>query len=216
MRPQLGREMLLVRASTNRHGTKAHLASELHAKMAEPSNSLDGNGIAGTSGVTERVKGRNAGTNQRSRVLRFKFVWYQRQSPRLRNHHLRVTPIAGDAGENGILAVGCFTTAASLASSIFASEESDSDTLADLPSRDAGTNFLNAANSLMSRNARIRQAGPLPLHRGGVRVTHTASLNADAHLAGTWCCNRPLDHAKSTRRGYFDCLIGSSHLNLPF
>jgi hypothetical protein len=61
--------MLFVGASTDRHGAKAHLSRKLHSKVAKPSYSLDGNGVARTPGATECVKARNAGAYQRRRIF---------------------------------------------------------------------------------------------------------------------------------------------------
>ncbi len=70
--------MLFVRPATNRHGAKAHLSRVLHAEVAKPADSLDGDGVAGTPGVTECVEGGNSGADQRGRFFRFEFVRYQR------------------------------------------------------------------------------------------------------------------------------------------
>src|SRR5271168_2254691 len=69
MRPKFCREMLFVGASTNRYRPKTHLSGILHSKVAKPSYSLDGNGVAGAPGVTECIKGRNAGAYQRGRIF---------------------------------------------------------------------------------------------------------------------------------------------------
>jgi hypothetical protein len=92
-----------------------------------------------------------------------------------------------------MLAVRCFTAPARLAGSIFTSEESDSNTLTNLPSRDAGTNLLNNANNLVAGNARIGKPRKLSLHSRRIRVTNSASLNADTNLSGARCFNRLLD-----------------------
>ena len=92
----------------------------------------------------------------------FQFVRYQRQCTCLRNHHLGVATVAGDASHDGIFAVDRFTTAAGLARSVFAAEESDfRNTLANLPVRDAKSNLLDAANGLVAGNAWIYQTRPL-------------------------------------------------------
>jgi hypothetical protein len=112
------------------------------------------------------------------------------------------------------LAVGCFTAATGRAGSVFASEEPDSDTLANLPGCDARTNLLDAANYFVAWNTRIRYAGELPVNGSCVGMTHTASLYADTHLSRTRRCNDPLDKAKSTGRRNFDRFICSSHFRL--
>jgi hypothetical protein len=69
VRSEFLREVFLVRASTNGYGTQAHLSRKLHAKVAKSTDSLYGNGVAGTRSVTERVEGRYAGTHKRGSIF---------------------------------------------------------------------------------------------------------------------------------------------------
>src|SRR6202050_4105126 len=64
VRSEFLRQMLFVGAPTNRHGTQAHFSRKLHAKVAKSTDSLNGNGVAGTCGVTKRIEGCYAGTYQ--------------------------------------------------------------------------------------------------------------------------------------------------------
>jgi hypothetical protein len=97
------------------------------------------------------------------------------------------------------LTVRCVATPTGLAGSVFAPEEPDSYALADFPSGDTGTGLLNAANSLVARNTRIYYAGELAFNGTCVRVTHTASLNADAHLSSTGDGNLSFDQGENAR-----------------
>jgi hypothetical protein len=82
------------------------------------------------------------------------------------------------------LTIGGLTTPAGLAGSVFTSEKSNSDTLADLPSGDARPHFFYPSDNLVARNARIRKVGKLRFHSCCIRMAYTASLDADAHLSG--------------------------------
>jgi hypothetical protein len=66
------------------------------------------------------------------------------------------------------LAVSCVATAAGFAGSVFAPEEPDPYSLADLPSRDAWTNFLDATDCFVARNTWIYDAGELCFNGAGV------------------------------------------------
>src|SRR5277367_6960944 len=112
--------MFLVRAAADCNCPKTHLSCILHTKVTEPTYSLDGNGIACPSSVTECVEGRNASAYQRCCIFRFKFVRYQDQCTCLCDHHLRVAAVGRDAGNDRILAIRCVTTATGLAGSVFA------------------------------------------------------------------------------------------------
>jgi hypothetical protein len=92
--------------------------------------------------------------------------------------------VSRDAGHNCILAIGGFTTAAGLAGSVFTSEKSNSDTLADLPRRDAKPHFFYSSDNLVARNARIGKVGELCFHSCCIRMAYTASLDADSDLSG--------------------------------
>lgn len=70
--------------------------------------------------------------------------------------------LPGDAGNDLILAICCLTTATGLAGSVFASEEPDSYTLANLPARDTRTYLLDAANCFVARNTRYTTPGSCP------------------------------------------------------
>jgi hypothetical protein len=162
VRSEFLRKMLFVGSSTNRNGTQTHFPRKLHAQVAKSAHALDGNRVAGTRGVTERVEGR-------------------------------------DAGHNCILAVCGFTAAAGLAGSVFTSEKSNSDTLADLPSRDASAHFFYTSDDLVARNTRIGKVGELCFHRCCIRMAYAASLDADSHLSGAGDGKLSLDQGKNTR-----------------
>ena len=70
VRAELLRQRLLVRAARDRDGPESHLRRELHAKMAEAADAQHRDQIAGArAAVAQRVECRDAGTQQRRRVL---------------------------------------------------------------------------------------------------------------------------------------------------
>src|ERR1700687_4042692 len=166
------------------HCAQAHFSCKLHAKVAKPAHSLNGNGVAGTRSVTERVEGRYPGTHKRGSIFRLESVRYQGKRACLRNHRFRVATVSCDAGHNCILAIGDFTTAAGLAGSVLTSEKSNSDTVTYLPRRDARTHFLYSSDNLVARHAGIGKVGKLCFHSCRIRMAYTASLDADTHLSG--------------------------------
>jgi hypothetical protein len=112
------------------------------------------------------------------------------------------------------LAVGRFAAATGFAGSVFTSEESDSNTLAHLPGRDARTNLLDLANYFVAGNTRIGYARELRVNGCCVRVAYSASLDADAHLSRPRRSDGPLYEVKSPGFRYFDRSIRLSHLRL--
>jgi hypothetical protein len=112
------------------------------------------------------------------------------------------------------LAVCRLATATHLAGSVFAPEEPDSYTLANLPGRDAWTNLLDAANRFVARNTRINYSRELSLNGTRVRVTHTTSLNANADLSSAGRSNLSLHHGENARRRYFHCTICACHFSI--
>src|SRR6202158_3192403 len=181
------------------HCAQAHFSCKLHAKVAKPAHSLNGNGVAGTRSVTERVEGRYPGTHKRGSIFRLESVRYQGKRACLRNHRFRVATVSCDAGHNGICTVSRFTTAAGLAGSVLTSEKSNSDTLVDLPRCHARTHFLYSSDNLVARHARIRKVGELRFQRCFIRMAYAASLDADTHLSGAGDGNLSFDQGENAR-----------------
>ena len=74
------------------------------------------------------------------------------------DHHFRIAAITRHASDNGVLAICRVATTAALASSVFATKESDTDALADLPGCDAPPNLFDATNCFVAWHARIHDA----------------------------------------------------------
>ena len=68
VRSEFLRKMLFVGSSTNRNGTQTHFPRKLHAQVAKSAHALDGNRVAGTRGVTERVPPISHLTSSRERA----------------------------------------------------------------------------------------------------------------------------------------------------
>jgi hypothetical protein len=68
--------------------------------------------------------------------------------------------------------------------SAVSAKKSYTDALADFPTGDSLAYGVNFSDHLVTRHTRKCDAWQESIHGGGVRVANSASLNADAHLAG--------------------------------
>jgi hypothetical protein len=112
-----------------------------------------------------------------------------------------------NAGVFLILAMHKVTTAAKRTVAARAAKKSNTYPLTDGPTLDPGTQLVDSPNGLMARDARPidrKQA----FHCARIRVTDSARLDADAHLAGSrslQCLLRQLEAPWADR---LDCAIG--------
>jgi hypothetical protein len=95
---------------------------------------------------------------------------------------------------------------------IMATEEADSHSLSDAPSRDTGANRFDTPRRLVPRHS--GKAETWKQRRDSVRVgmTDSARFNPDQNLSlarlGNWSFNNP----KATGRRDFDCLVCFRHI----
>jgi len=88
------------------------------------------------------------------------------------------------AGYGLICAINKITATAGLALPAVSAKKSYTDALADFPNGNSLAYGVNFSDHLVTRHTRKCNAWQESIHGGGVRVANSASLNADAHLAG--------------------------------
>jgi hypothetical protein len=110
-----------------------------------------------------------------------------------------------------VLTVHKVAAAAKLAITARASEKTDADPLADLPTATAGSHRVNAPDDLVAGNTRISDARETSLDCRGVRVTNTARLDANAHLVEAGILKRPPHFSELSRFPYLNGFVGLTH-----
>jgi hypothetical protein len=99
-----------------------------------------------------------------------------------------------DGGDLLVLTENEISAAAGIALEAMSAMPPNADTLAGLPQRDAGGDFVDAAGDFVSRHARILQAGPDAFFDQSVAMADAARFNFDADLAGAGLGNGAVDH----------------------
>ena len=92
-----------------------------------------------------------------------------------------------------------------------AGEKADADPLADLPTANAGPHRVNAPDDLVAGNTRIGNARETSLDCRGVRMTHSARLDANAHLVVAGILKRPPHFSELSWFPYLNGFVGLTH-----
>ena len=110
-----------------------------------------------------------------------------------------------------VLSVHKVAAAANFAITARTSEKADADPLADLPTANAGSHRVNAPDDLVAGNPRIGNAREASLDCRGVRVAHSARLDANAHLVVAGILKRPPHFSELSWFPYLDGFVGLNH-----
>jgi hypothetical protein len=113
---------------------KAHVPRKLDAQMSKTADALHSDQIsAAQASIAKSVEGRNASAEERGGFRSPEFIGNGGDASRFSDHQLRITSIHGDSWDHGILAIHNVSAPAWLAYSVFATEEAETYSLADLP-----------------------------------------------------------------------------------
>jgi hypothetical protein len=104
-----------------------------------------------------------------------------------------VHTIDGHSRYHGVLTIHEVTASARFAHAVFATEEPDTNPLADSPLGHAGADGIYAANNFMSRHARQCQSSVGTGDRRGIGVTDSACVHPNPHLTGPRLDECPLN-----------------------
>ncbi len=194
MRAELERELRLVLAASDGDRVEAHLCGELHGKMPEPADAVNGDDIARLrAGIAQRIESGDAGAEQRRRGGGVKLVGNRRQGVDRRDHVIGIAAVIMDAGHFEIAAGDEVAAAAAVADEASPAEPADADPLAGLPGGDVGADGVDPPGDLVSRHRGVVHAGKGAGGDEGVAMADAAGLDLDAYLAGTGLRYRPFD-----------------------
>jgi hypothetical protein len=108
---------------------------KLDAKMTKAANALNSEQVSGSQArVSKRVVGCNSRAEERRGFCGVEFVRNGSDAARFGEHHFGVPSIHGYSCEHGVLAIHRVSAPTRFANAIFAGDEADTDTLADLSS----------------------------------------------------------------------------------
>jgi hypothetical protein len=188
------------------------VARKLNAKMPKATNALHSHQISCAQAcIAKSVVGRDTRAEERSGFRGPDFIRNGSQAARFSDHHFRISSIHSYSRYHGVLTVHNVSAPARFARPVFAAEETDTNALPDLPSRNVGTELLDTTYNLMSRHSRQFEPGEVSLNRCCIGMTDAASFNPDLSLsfAGLGC--RSFNNPKATRRCDFDCFVCFCH-----
>jgi hypothetical protein len=113
---------------------EAHVPRKLDAQMSKTADALHSDQIsAAQTSIAKSVEGRNTSAEERSGFRGPEFIGNGGDASRFSDHQLRITSIHRDSWDHGILTIHHVATSAWFTNSVFAAEEAETDSLADLP-----------------------------------------------------------------------------------
>src|SRR5207247_3785831 len=194
-RAELSRQRPLVLPACDGDGPEAHFCRELHAEVAEPTETEHRYEVAGACGaVPKGVEGRDPRAHERRCLRRRQLFGDQRGRLRASDHVVGIAAVGGDprhtrrrlAGEEVPSTAGTAVPA-------LPAVPSHPDALARPPSGDVRADGVDRSDDLVPRNARVLKARKGPFLGEGVAVADPASLDLEAHVAGGGVGNVTLD-----------------------
>src|SRR6516162_4836326 len=212
----MGAELLcqfaLVGAARNRHDLEAHVTRILHRQVTEPANAEYRDEIARLRRrVSQCAERRESGTKQRRRVNGGQIVGNRHETARLGEQDFGIAAVVMNSGVFLVLTVHKVAAAAKFAITARAGEKADADPLADLPTANARSHPVNAPDDLVARNPRIGNAREASLDCRGVRVAHSARLDANAHLVVAGILKRPPHFSELSWSPYLNGFVRLAH-----
>jgi hypothetical protein len=96
-----------------------------------------------------------------------------------------------------------------LANKARASQPTDADSLANLPSRNALANCVDLPNHLVSWHTRVSDSWELAVNRSGIRMTHATSFDSNADFARRWFGDRSFNEFQLAGFRGLDGAIGT-------
>ena len=156
---------------------------ELHPEVSETAEPVDRDEIArARAAVAQRVERRHACTHERRGVGGGQAVGHPRERRDRRDHVLAVAAVVRDAGDRRPRDAGEELAApARIAPPAIAAVPADADALADRPPFDVGPDRIDAADHLVPRHARQRDARKRGQLREGIAVADSARVDRDTH-----------------------------------
>ena len=184
MRAEFFGERFAVFAAADGGHAIAGLAGELHAEMAEAADSLNGDQVARErAAVAKSVEGGDARAEKRSGFGGIERIGHGGDGLRGDDGVLGIAAVEAEAGDFFVGAIDEVAAAALQAGSVMAAVPADAYALTFLPSRDAGTDFINDAGDFVAGRARIGYAGPEAVFDEMVAKANAAGLHADADVS---------------------------------
>jgi len=178
------------------------LTGVLDAEVAEASNALHGDQIAGAcSGISQGVIDGDPGAEKWSGFWGGEVVGDRGYGFGWDDYVFCVASVEADAGNLLVLAEDKIAAATGIAYEAVSAMPANADTLTALPEGDVGAYGVDAAGDLMAGNAWILNSWPVPFFYQRVAVADAAGFNLDAHLI-----------ASGLRRGALDDFEVSSGL----
>src|SRR5712664_288440 len=183
VRPELLRELPLVRAARDGDGPEAHARGVLDAEVPEAADPLDRNGVArARAAVAERVVRREPGAEQRRRFGSADLLGDARDGF-VRHHDVfGVTAVVADPGDLCALAVDEEALAAVVADEVVPAVPAYAHPVALLPLGHVGADLVHPTRDLVAGNAREGETWIAAELHQCVAVTDSAGFHLDADL----------------------------------
>jgi hypothetical protein len=115
---------------------KSHMPRKLNAEMPKAANALHSDQIStAQAGVAKSVVGRDPRAHEGGGFYGTELVRNGSDTPCLRDHHFRISPIHRYSRRHGVLTIHNVSAPARFTHPVFAADEADADPLTDFPSR---------------------------------------------------------------------------------
>src|SRR5690242_8653190 len=201
MSAQFLRQRFFVVAATDGDGVKAHLAGVLNSEMAQAADALDCDEVSGArSGIAQGVVNGNAGAKQRGGFVGGQVFRNQSHGFGGSDHVFLVAAVKVNGGDFLELAIDEITAAAGIALEAVSAVPTYAYTLTGFPESDVWADCIDASGDLVSGDAWILNAGPLPFLHESVTVAYAAGFHFDTNLATGGLGDRAVDQFEISTR----------------
>src|SRR5438552_8228918 len=182
--------------------------------MPQPAQAKHCDNIARTrTGISQGVERRQPGAHQRRGGPGSQFIRKPCDRTHRRDHVFAVTTIKADAGHLVRFTSEQIPAPARVTSPAVAAVPSDTDPLAASPSDHSRADGVNRAGNLMTRDARVLNAGPKALFDQRITMADAARRDFDSNCSRRRFRYRSFDNLKLSLRRRYLCNTHCSHIS---
>src|ERR1051325_3202464 len=194
MRTKLLCQLLLIVTTVDCYGFKTHLSCVLHAKVAQPTNTMNRHQISSAStGVAQSVVNGDPCTHEWSGFLCWNLGRNSCERRGRCNHVLGISTIEVKASYLSVDTHREVATMTLLTNKAMAAVPANPDTLTHIPRFHTLAHGIDATRNFMTRHARILKSWPDAIFDQDIAMANTTRFHFHTHLSGCWFRHVTLD-----------------------